>query len=143
MPLTGAHSSGIASSSESLEGAVHTLPIGFGGGTAGGLTHALGYSYSQDPHFMYCSEALGVQSAVNWWLGSCGLTGGASGGPWVEPMDTTTGSGSIISVNSWGYTNQPGMAGPLLGASSQCTLAAAVASSGPMPSGSRGVVATC
>jgi hypothetical protein len=126
-----------------LEDAVNELPIGFDTATAGGLTHALGYSYSEDPHFMYCSEPLGVQSAVNWWLGSCGLTGGASGGPWVEPMDTTTGTGPIISVNSWGYTNQPGMAGPLLDASAHCTFDAAVGSTGAVPSGSRGVVATC
>jgi len=143
VPLTGAHSAGIASSSDSLETAVPTLPIGFGLGVAGELTHALGYSYSEDPHFMYCSEALGVQSAVDWWLGSCGLTGGASGGPWVDPMNTTSGSGPIISVNSWGYTNKPGMAGAVFGASAQCTLTAAVGSTGAVPSGSRGVVATC
>jgi hypothetical protein len=126
-----------------LEDAVNELPIGFDSAAAGGLTHALGYSYSDDPNFMYCSEPLGVQSAVNWWLGSCGLSGGASGGPWVEPMDTGTGTGPIISVNSWGYTNQPGMAGPLLDASAQCTLTAAVGSNGAVPSGSRGVVASC
>ena len=119
------------------------LPIGFDVGSAGGLTHALGYSYSDDPHFMYCSEALGVQSAVNWWLGSCGLSGGASGGPWVEPMDTGTGTGPIISVNSWGYTNQPGMAGPLLDASAQCTLNVVIGSNGAVPAASRGVVASC
>jgi hypothetical protein len=31
------------------------------------------------------------------------------------------GAGPIMSVNSWGYTNQPGMAGPLLnGTSASC-----------------------
>ena len=58
---------------------------------------------------------------VNWWLPSCGLSGGSSGGPWVQPMDTSTGRGPIISVNSWGYTNSPGMAGPkLVGTSAEC-----------------------
>ena len=46
------------------------------------------------------------------WLGYCGLSGGASGGPWVQPL--INGAGPIISVNSWGYSNQPGMAGPKL-----------------------------
>jgi hypothetical protein len=58
-------------------------------------------------------------------------------------MDTGSGSGPIISVNSWGYTNQPGMAGPLLDRSAQCTFDAAIASNGAVPLTSRGVVASC
>ena len=34
---------------------------------------------------------------------------------------STGGDGPIISVNSWGYTNSPGMAGPKLsGTSAEC-----------------------
>jgi len=29
-------------------------------------------------------------------------------------MDVATGNGPVISVNSWGYTTSPGMAGPML-----------------------------
>jgi len=36
----------------------------------------------------------------------------------VQPM--SGGTGPIISVNSWGYTNQPGMAGPKLGSITSC-----------------------
>ncbi|OOZ35399.1 hypothetical protein BOW51_11385 [Solemya velesiana gill symbiont] len=84
-----------------------------------GFTHALGYSYSDDPNFMYCAEDMTTEEAAsinytNWWLPSCGLSGGSSGGPRVQPMDTETGSGPVISVNSWGYTSSPGMAGPKL-----------------------------
>jgi hypothetical protein len=78
------------------------------------FTHALGYSYSEDPRFMYCAEDMTTNGTVNWWLPSCGLSGGSSGGPWLQPLDTGAGSGPIISVNSWGYTTQPGMAGPKL-----------------------------
>ena len=75
------------------------------------FTYALGYSYNADPNFMYCAEDMTTTNGtINWWLPSCGLTGGSSGGPWVQPM--SGGSGPIISVNSWGYTNSPGMAGP-------------------------------
>jgi hypothetical protein len=75
------------------------------------VTTALGYSYSEDPNFMYCAEDMTtINGTINWWLPNCGLTGGSSGGPWVQPM--SGGSGPIISVNSWGYTNSPGMAGP-------------------------------
>jgi hypothetical protein len=70
---------------------------------------------------MYCAEDMTYVDDVNWWLPSCALTGGSSGGPWVQPMDTKSGSGRIISVNSWGYTNRPGMAGPkLAGTSAEC-----------------------
>ena len=91
---------------------------------AGAFTHGLGYSYSEDPSFMYCAEDLGTQGSDNWWLSQCGLTGGASGGPWVQPM--SGGSGPVVSVNSWKYTGQSGMAGPKLsGTSASCLFAAA------------------
>jgi len=106
---------------------------------AGAFTYALGYSYSEDPKFMYCAEDRTTESKYgDWWLPNCGLSGGSSGGPWVQPMDTDTGSGPIISVNSWGYTNSPGMGGPNLvsppnGASSaSCVFSAA--KSNPFPS---------
>lgn len=117
-------------SSDSLDTAAGSLPVSFTpayhddgdpSATSVDFTYALGYSYSDDPNFMYCAEDMTATGAVNWWLASCGLSGGASGGPWVQPMDTATGYGPIISVNSWGYSNQPGMAGPkLAGTSAQC-----------------------
>jgi len=79
-------------------------------------TYALGYSYSEDPKFMHCAEPLASLDSANWWLESCGLSGGSSGGPWMLPFDG--GEGTLISVNSWGYTNQPGMAGPKMNTTS-------------------------
>jgi hypothetical protein len=120
----GAHAGSTAS--EQLDAAVATLAIDFSmpnhddstpGASSGDFTHALGYSYSEDPKFMYCAEDMTTEGAANWWLPSCGLSGGSSGGAWVQPM-SSAGSGPIISVNSWGYTTQPGMAGPRLDASS-------------------------
>lgn len=108
-----------------LEVEVNELLIEFSSGTAGEVTHALGYSYSDDPSFMYCAEAMTTVSSVNWWLPNCGLSGGSSGGPWVQPMDEGAGTGPIISVNSWGYANEPGMAGPLLDGSAECVFAVA------------------
>ena len=106
--------------SEVLDAAVGSLPASFAAPTAGQVTHALGYSYSEDPEFMYCAEPMAHLDAANWWLASCGLSGGSSGGPWIQPMNED-GGGPIISVNSWGYTNQPGMAGPkLAGTSASC-----------------------
>lgn len=78
------------------------------------FTHGLGYSYNNDPDFMYCAEDMTTKGQANWWLPSCELSGGASGGPWVQPMNLSAGSGPVISVNSWSYTTSPGMAGPKL-----------------------------
>lgn len=116
---TSAHS-GTAATSDVLDIAAGDLAVQFTSPTTDAFTHALGYSYSDDPSFMYCAEALATESSYNdWWLGSCGLSGGASGGPWLQPV--SGGDGPIISVNSWGYTNQPGMAGPrLVGSSASC-----------------------
>ena len=65
------------------------------------------------PELHVLREPLGTEPSYDdWWLGQCGLSGGSSGGPWLQPVNG--GNGPIISVNSWGYTNQPGMAGPRL-----------------------------
>ena len=120
--LSGAHQ-GNGATSDTLEAAVPTLGIQFTAATQGVFTHALGYSYDQDPKFMYCAEGLGTDSSWNThWLGSCELSGGSSGGPWVQPMDTSTGNGPIIAVNSYGYSNQPGMGAARLTGSASCVL---------------------
>ena len=125
---TGAHV-GAATSSDSLETAAGTMAISFStpyfndtlpGADSIDFTHGLGYSYNEDPNLMYCAEDMTTNGAANWWLQSCGLGGGSSGGPWVQPM-SPGGDGPVISVNSWGYTNSPGMAGPkLAGTSASC-----------------------
>lgn len=113
-------------------------------------THALGYSYSEDPFFMYCAEDMTIEGTDNWWLPSCQLSGGSSGGPWIQPMNENTGSGPIISVNSWGYTTSDGMAGPFLsGTTAECVFDAAKTaplSLASNPDGQQGFVvdpATC
>ena len=102
-----------------LDAIAGSLSVQFDAPATGDVTHALGYSYSDDPNFMYCKEDMTTERDANWWLASCQLSGGSSGGPWVQPM--TNGSGPIISVNSWGYTTSDGMAGPFLnGTSASC-----------------------
>lgn len=145
----GAHQG--AAAGDVLDVAVIPMSISFGAvshdvsGSAD-YTHALGYSYSQDPNFMYCAEDMSTEGADNWWLASCGLTGGSSGGPWVQPMLPATGDGPVISVNSWGYTSQPGMAGPkLVGTSAHCVFEGARTSvlTTPTADGDAGVAVTC
>ncbi|MET0165749.1 MAG: hypothetical protein ABW318_12215 [Vicinamibacterales bacterium] len=114
---TGAHASGFLTGVDhALDRAAGSMGLSFSEPAhdtngSSDFTSALGYSYNADPNFMYCAEDMtSTNGTINWWLPSCGLTGGSSGGPWVQPMSGDT--GPIISVNSWGYTNSPGMAGP-------------------------------
>mmetsp|Transcript_21193 Transcript_21193/g.44752 ORF Transcript_21193/g.44752 Transcript_21193/m.44752 type:complete len:716 (+) Transcript_21193:87-2234(+) len=78
---------------------------------------SIGYSADKDPQLRHCAmtntNINGVPWFTNLWLEDCGLTGGASGGPWIHNMDTN-GIGTLISNNSWGFTNKVGMAGPPL-----------------------------
>jgi hypothetical protein len=150
---TGMHTGTAANSA--LETATGTLSISFAavshddgvpGAASPDFTHALGYSYSEDPNFMYCAEDMTTEGAVNWWLPSCGLSGGSSGGPWLQPMNEGTGTGTIISVNSWGYTNSPGMAGPkLFNTSASCVYSEARLAPFPgnVPDGDDGLKADC
>jgi hypothetical protein len=134
----GSHS-GTASPSSALDVAAGDLAVQTAAPpSTGALTHALGYSYSDDPSFMYCAEGLATESSYgDWWLGQCELSGGSSGGPWLQPV--SSGEGPIVSVNSWGYTNQPGMAGPRLsGTSASCVFGLAKTQSFASVSG-RGV----
>jgi len=123
-----------------------SLPLSFGEpkhdvSGSSDFTHALGYSYSKDPKFMYCAEDMSVNGPDNWWLSHCGLSGGSSGGPWVQPMITTSGTGPVISVNSWGYTTGPGMAGPkLFNTSAACVFGNA---KGTALTTTAGVAVTC
>jgi len=134
-----------------LDAAVAKLPVSFAApahdvaGSNADYTYALGYSYSEDPNFMYCAEDMATESADDWWLGHCGLSGGSSGGPWVQGM-SAGGSGDIVSVNSWGYTNQPGMAGPkLFGTTASCVFSMATAGTfiSSAPDGDEGTKVTC
>ena len=121
---TGAHTSGTASAPSGLDTAVTPMDVSFAAPGIGSVTTALGYSYDMDPQFMYCADPMESMNADNYWLPNCGLTGGSSGGPWVQPFSASTGNGPIISMNSWGYTGQPGMAGPkLAGTSASCIFA--------------------
>jgi len=79
------------------------------------FVYGFGYSLEHNPDFRYCSDTTGFKDVTKgvptYWLDGCGLTGGASGGPWMCNFDQTTGKGNICSVNSWSYTTKSGMGG--------------------------------
>jgi hypothetical protein len=152
---TGAHSPGLNSTnSDALDAEAGSLMVSFAavsiddgvvGAASPDFTHALGYSFSEDPNFKYCAEDMTIEGTANWWLPSCALSGGSSGGPWVQPM--SSGSGPIISINSWGFIGSPGMAGPkLVGTSASCVFDMAKSDSSVSPSapdGQAGITVTC
>jgi hypothetical protein len=148
---TGAYQPGIATVDEALDAAVTPISISFAtpivdvANSATDYATALGYSYSDDPNFMYCAEDLSQYDAANWLLASCGLSGGSSGGPWMQPFTGGSGNDRLISVNSWGYTNQPGMYGPKLsGTSAACVFnQAKSANVTTTVDGNEGSTATC
>lgn len=143
---TGAHQAGISAASNTLDAAVVPMTVSFSAPALATLTHGLGYSYDVDPQFMYCADPLENLDSANWWLPNCGLSGGSSGGPWSQPFNVGTGNGPIMSVNSWGYTGQPGMAGPKLsGTSAACIYGVAKSAAfGTFADGDAGVkVSSC
>ncbi len=75
----------------------------------GEFTHGLGYSFDKDPDFRYCATSMslkyGIETYENYWLGICRMTGGSSGGPMVKDLDDN-GRGTVVSINSWGYTHK-------------------------------------
>ena len=63
----------------------------------------------------------------------CNMTGGASGGPWFQNFNESTGLGMLNSVNSFKYTSGPFsnyMFGPSFGAYAQRTYTAALGATG-------------
>lgn len=124
VPDSGAYSAGITTTSAVLDAAAGSIEVQFTEPTQELLTHGLGYSHNEDPKFMYCADALGIDtnSHNSLWLANCGLSGGASGGPW---MQSSTGAGPIVAVNSYGYSNQPGMGAAHLSNTAECVFTAA------------------
>merc|ERR1712195_223760 len=76
------------------------------------FTYALGYSYKDDPNFHHCGKELSLRNG-GLFLDNCLLSGGASGGPWIQGNAQDH---KLISVNSWGYSDgvTPGMGAPRL-----------------------------
>jgi hypothetical protein len=58
----------------------------------------------------------------------------------------SNGNGPVISVNSWGYTNSPGMAGPKLTGSAACVFGVATSTglnAVPTSDGDEGIETNC
>lgn len=126
----GSHTGADNCGSDALDIAVGDLQFSVGDELEGDYIYNFGYSLEYNPDFRYCTEEVGTKEPTpgltTGWMPGCGLTGGASGGPWISDFDPATGSGKVVSVNSWSYSTQTGMGGPFIDASAaRCLVNAA------------------
>ena len=100
-----------------------------GGGTA---VAAFGYPaaepYTGDD-LTYCAGPVGLDNRLfkMTYKLDCTMTGGSSGGGWQSPFDATTGTGTLMSVNSYGYSSGGAMHGPKFTAATAAVYGAALA----------------
>lgn len=146
----GAHE-GAFCGSEALDKAVNEFEWEVGVDLESEYLHAMGYSLEHNPDFRYCADMAEFNQPVDgtdtYWLPECGLTGGASGGPWISGM-TSEGRGKIVSVNSWSYSDIPGLGGPIIDESAaRCLVNAArevdFAAIQAQPEGEQGIFVNC
>lgn len=83
---------------------------------------AWAFGYPADPPYdgdrlVSCDGRLNRDSSTGDQGMRCGMTEGASGGPWLRSFHRSTGTGTMLSVTSFKYSDQPDvMYGPYFGA---------------------------
>jgi V8-like Glu-specific endopeptidase len=86
--------------------------------------YAFGYPAAGKYHgkdLTYCSGTIFTDSLndnLTWGM-VCGMTGGSSGGPWFSGFNTSTGVGTLSSLNSYGYSGIKNMYGPKFNSDTQ------------------------
>jgi hypothetical protein len=103
-------------------------PIQYSAVNAGEDTYLFGYPAAgryRGTDLVYCRGPLGFDPnmANATYRVGCNMTGGSSGGPWFRQF--SSGSGTLVSVNSYGYSGITAMHGPKLNAETQAMFAAA------------------
>ena len=98
--------------------------------STGNKLYAFGYPAAGKYHgkdLVYCAGDIIQDSgtANQTWGMACNMTGGSSGGPWLSGFIESTGTGTLSSVNSYGYGDQAVMYGPKFNSRTQATYNAA------------------
>jgi V8-like Glu-specific endopeptidase len=107
-----------------LDATVGSFPISVSGTNAGDTLYAFGYPAAGKYHgkdLTYCSGQIftdSLNSNLTWGM-ACGMTGGSSGGPWLKGFNETTGSGTLNSLNSYGYSGIKNLYGPKFNSNTQ------------------------
>ena len=114
-------SGGGFSGSAQLDGTVGGgYPIQYNRDVTGQTLSAFGYPAARKykgSDLVYCRGVVGTDPGTGGetWSMPCGMTGGSSGGPWVETTDTASYSYAttrLSSLNSYGYSGVSNMYGP-------------------------------
>jgi V8-like Glu-specific endopeptidase len=115
-----------------LDDVVESQEISFSRIPSGRWVHAFGYPatapYGGDD-LVHCKGPVtsdAMTEGATYGLG-CYMTGGSSGGPWLSGLNRETGVGTVVSVNSYKYADDPSrMYGPVLGYKAEATFTAAL-----------------
>ncbi|MDP8905884.1 MAG: trypsin-like peptidase domain-containing protein [Chloroflexota bacterium] len=109
---------GKSGESKQLDTTVGSFPITFNQFAEGTRMYAFGYPAAgkyKGNKLIYCAGPIFYDSwNDNQTYGlACDMTGGSSGGPWFTNFNESTGSGTLSSLNSYGYSSLKGyMFGP-------------------------------
>jgi hypothetical protein len=113
-----------------LDSKVNEFGIAFNAVSNGQRMYAFGFPAAGKYHgndLTYCAGNI-IQDSMNgnatWGLG-CDMTGGSSGGPWFANFSEATGSGTLGSLNSYGYSGIRNMYGPKFNSNTQAVYNAA------------------
>ena len=121
---------------QQLDAAVGSQPIAYSALNAGADTWLFGYPAAQKykgADLVYCRGPLGFDPIISdaTYRVACDMTGGSSGGPWFSPFTSAgpnTGQGTVMSVNSYGYSGVKAMHGPKFNAETQNMFSTALTS---------------
>lgn len=103
--------------------------------SVGSQTFNFGYPAAGKYHgydLVYCADQIfndPLNSNLTFGV-DCDMTGGSSGGPWLANFNSSTGAGTVDSVNSYGYSGQKKEYGPKFNSNTSTTYNAALSASG-------------
>jgi V8-like Glu-specific endopeptidase len=109
-----------------LEATVPTFALAATSMSGNTSVDAFGYPAAGQYHgadLTYCQNPVGFDiytGNTNYRLG-CNMTGGSSGGPWFSGFDGTGNTGTIRSLNSYGYNGITAMYGPIFNSTTAAT----------------------
>jgi hypothetical protein len=118
-----------------LDSTVGSFPIAFSDYPAGTRMSAFGYPAAgkfKGTDLTYCAGAVSFDpsNANRTYRMECSMTGGSSGGPWYTGFSDATGTGTLSSLNSYGYSGIRAMFGPKFNATTQAVFNRANTTSG-------------
>ncbi len=116
--------------STDLATTVGAFPIGTPALATGDRAFAFGYPAAgryKGSDLTYCAGSIfdDTWNDNKTWGLACSMTGGSSGGPWFASFNTTAGSGTASSLNSYRYSGLNAMYGPKFNGNTDKVVAAA------------------